>query len=132
MRFERDGGLSAGVTQRATSPQACAVRGSLIVASLESLREHNHYARYLKALDPAWCEPVLFCLASSWVPAELADAHYSALDAFNLSSDQLSEVCDAVSSRLGGGAHGLAAPQLSRTAAGRVSLASSASVWTYV
>lgn len=88
--------------QSATDTQVYAVRGNLIVSSLESLRQFNHYERYLDVLEPTWREQVVFCLASSWVPVEVAMAHYAAHDALMLSASELIDLSEWVSERVAG------------------------------
>jgi hypothetical protein len=60
------------------------VRGSLVASSLQTLRELDLFPRYLALLDKDKHEPILFALASSWLPLELAMAHYGACEAMAL------------------------------------------------
>ena len=68
------------------------VRGSLIVSSRRTLHELKLYPRYVVNLPAPLHEPVLYALASSWVPCELALAHYAACDAMELSEQELQSV----------------------------------------
>ncbi len=88
--------------QNPTHTAVYAVRGSLIVASLDSLRHFQHYDRYLEALAPMWREQVVFCLASSWAPVELAMAHYAAHESLQLGPAELTAMGEFVSERAAG------------------------------
>ncbi|HEY6878051.1 MAG TPA: hypothetical protein VI299_08520 [Polyangiales bacterium] len=99
---ERDASRVHSETTNAHAVPVHAVRGSLIAASLESLRQLGKYEPYLQRLDPSFREQVLFCLASSWVPVEAALAHYAAQEALSLSASELSDVGDMVSERVAG------------------------------
>lgn len=94
--------LAAAEKQSTTNSQLYAVRGSLVVASLEGLRHFAYYDRYLFALAPAWRERVVFCLASSWVPVEVASVHYAALDALAPVAGELVAMSDFVAARVAG------------------------------
>ena len=88
-----------------TSPNGVAirnVRGSLVVSSLQTLRELGFYDRYLTHLAPTFREPVLFALASSWLPMEVAEAHYQACDDLQLDDAQIVAMGEAVSKRIMG------------------------------
>jgi hypothetical protein len=99
MSMERDEARAA-VAQQSPTTAVVAVRGSVIVASLYGLKQLAQYERYLQRLDPKRREEVVFCLASSWVPVELALAHYAAHDALELSSAELSSMCELVAERM--------------------------------
>lgn len=78
------------------------VRGSLIASSLQTLKELGHYEHYLTRLPAAHRESVLFALASSWLPLELAEAHYQACDDMKLEDAQVVALGEAVSKRIMG------------------------------
>lgn len=78
------------------------VRGALLASSLQSLREMGLFERYLSHLPKAYHEPVLFALASSWQPLEIAEAHYKACDDMELDDAQLIAIGEAVSKRIMG------------------------------
>jgi len=78
------------------------VRGSLIVSSLQTLRELGFLDAYLARLPKARHEQVLFVLASSWLPMDLALAHYGACEAMDLSSSELDAIGQHVSARIMG------------------------------
>ena len=76
------------------------VRGSLIVSSLQTIHELKLYPRYIVNLPAPLHESVLYALASSWVPCELALAHYTACDAMELSEQELQSVGEHVAKRI--------------------------------
>jgi hypothetical protein len=101
------------MTQRETSepltrhessagPVVVQVRGSLIASSLHTLRELSLFERYLKGLPREHQEPILFALASSWLPVELALAHYGACEAMELPEAELLKIGEHVSQRIMG------------------------------
>jgi hypothetical protein len=78
------------------------VRGSLIASSLQTLRELGYYERYLTKLPEQYREPVLFSVASSWLPLEVAEAHYQACDDLALDDGEIVAIGEAVSKRIMG------------------------------
>lgn len=74
----------------------------MIAGSLQTLREFGHFESYLANLPPPLHEPLLFCLASSWVPLEQVMAHYAACEAMGLDERELSNMGEAVSARIVG------------------------------
>lgn len=78
------------------------VRGSLVVSSLQTLRDLALFDRYLAHLESDKREPILFALASSWLPVELAMAHYGACDAMGLPDSELLKIGEHVSGRIMG------------------------------
>lgn len=81
-------------------PTLLQVRGSLLVSSLQTLRELRLYERYLAHLPAPLQQPVLFALASSWVPCEVALAHYGACEAMELTEQELQAVGEHVAQRI--------------------------------
>jgi hypothetical protein len=78
------------------------VRGSLIASSLHTLRELGHFEHYLTHLPEKYREPVLFGLASSWLPLEVAEAHYQACDDLRLDDGSIIQIGEAVARRIMG------------------------------
>lgn len=78
------------------------VRGSLIVSSLQTLREKALVERYLRNLAKEHHEPLLFALAASWLPIELAMAHYQACEAMELTEAEIDAIGQHVSNRIMG------------------------------
>jgi hypothetical protein len=86
----------------AAGPSVTHVRGSLIVSSLQGLRELGFYERYLEHLPASARDSVLFAIAASWLPLETAMAHYAACEAMKLSNDELGTIGQNVSARIMG------------------------------
>jgi hypothetical protein len=78
------------------------VRGALVVSSLQTLRELNYLDRYLSHLPKHQAEQVLYVLASSWLPVDLALAHYGACEAMDLTTTELEAIGQHVSARIMG------------------------------
>lgn len=83
----------------AAGPSVLRVRGSLIASSLSALRELGYYERYLALLDNQVREPILSTLAMSWVPVELALAHYQTCDALRMGESDLERIGQHVAQR---------------------------------
>lgn len=81
-------------------PRVIQVRGSLLASSLETLRELDLFDRYIECLPQEYHERVLYVLAASWVPIEVAEVHYAACDAMELSESQLESIGKHVSHRI--------------------------------
>ena len=80
-------------------PTVTHVRGALLASSLQVLKEIEVYDRYRELLAPALHEPVLHALAMSWVPIDVALAHYRACDALALSDAKLQTLAHSLSHR---------------------------------
>jgi hypothetical protein len=65
-------------------PLATDVRSTLILASMQTLRSHGAYDRYVAAIDPAVRERLITLVAGVWIPMSLALAHYDACEALAL------------------------------------------------
>src|SRR5690349_13453708 len=81
-------------------PTVTQIRGSMVVSSQQTLRELGLYNRYLERLPKAQHETVLFVLASSWAPVDVAMAHYAACDAMDLGEEELEKIGRHVSNRM--------------------------------
>lgn len=88
--------------QSAAGARTQQVRGTLLVSSLQALREFGYFERYLDNVPSDKRDAILFCVANSWLPLELAMAHYGACDAMDLSESELQGVGEAVSKRIMG------------------------------
>jgi hypothetical protein len=86
----------------AAGPIVLEVRGSLVVSSLQTLRALEYFPRYLERLPASSHEPVLFALAASWLPLEVAMTHYAACDAMGLDDHELDAIGQNVSARIMG------------------------------
>jgi hypothetical protein len=78
------------------------VRGSLLASSLQTLREQGLFERYLPHLAKAQRDQVLYCVAASWLPIDVAMAHYGACEAMQLTERELDVVGQEVSKRIMG------------------------------
>lgn len=86
--------------QSESGPIVTHVRGSLLASSLETLKQAGHYERYLPALNPAVRETVLYALAHSWVPIDVALEHYRACDALGLGDADFERIGNLVAERM--------------------------------
>jgi len=83
-------------------PQLVRVRGSLVVSSLQALRELGHFERYRALLPAARRDQLLSCPPNCWLPLEVAELHYAACDGLALSEAATRAVGEAVSQRIMG------------------------------
>jgi hypothetical protein len=88
--------------QSSRGPSVVQVRGSLIASSLETLRGLDLFDRYIVHLPDEYHEQILYVLAASWVPLDVAMAHYAACDAMQLGEPELHEIGQSVSKRIMG------------------------------
>lgn len=72
------------------------------MSSLQTLRELDYFPRYMEHLPSEFHDAVLFALASSWLPIEVAMAHYGACHAMALEEAELDKIGQAVSGRIMG------------------------------
>jgi len=64
------------------------VRSTLVMASIESIRQRGRFEDYERAVPAAHKDALLHAVAATWVPLEAARAHYAACDSLGLSSEQ--------------------------------------------
>jgi hypothetical protein len=76
---------------RALIPLATAYRSTWVVQSLDTLRHHGLFDRYLAALREHR-EEILSCIAGTWLPMPVVTAHYRACDSLGLSEMQITEM----------------------------------------
>ena len=77
-----------------------AVRNTVLQASLGELREAGYFERYASNIAPSVLQELSSNLAPSWVPIELADAHYEACDRMGLNAEELQRIGHAVGVRV--------------------------------
>jgi hypothetical protein len=65
------------------------VRGTVLVASQRSLKARNVWDAYQAAIEVPFRETLSLVLASSWVPIEVAVAHYRACDRLQLAPEDI-------------------------------------------
>jgi hypothetical protein len=92
------------VPLRAPSPSAVPpvthVRSTLLAASILAIRSQGHLDAYLTHLPPALHDTVLHSVAGSWLPIEVAAAHYRAANDLGLRSEQQFELGRGVAERI--------------------------------
>src|SRR5947209_417880 len=72
----------------ARTPEATHCRGTLLVASRQTLKQHGHFERYAAALPANHATTIAASVAAVWLPIEVGIAHYRACDALNLPIDE--------------------------------------------
>lgn len=77
-----------------------AVRNVLIQASLAELKAKGHYERYARLIAPDMIEQLLASLGPSWIPVEVALAHYEACENLSLTSGEFAAMGDRVGDRV--------------------------------
>ncbi len=82
------------------APAVTAIRSTLIVSSIQSVRARGAYDRYASQLDARAREDLLSLIAGTWVPLELATVHYRALDRMNLDRAEIERVGGDVADRV--------------------------------
>jgi hypothetical protein len=73
-------------------PRATEVRGSVLVASLRALRTRGYGAKYEQLLDPRYRDAIASLTAATWLPIELALAHYDACERLELPTMVVTEI----------------------------------------
>jgi hypothetical protein len=84
----------------AAGPHVTHVRGTLLVNSLRMLEESGYLAAYLERMSAVERDAVRFTMAASWVPVELAIAHYEACDKLELSDAQMEHAGTVMGARI--------------------------------
>jgi hypothetical protein len=79
-------------------PRATLFRSTMVVASLEALREHGYYERY-QGLLRACRDEILAVVGGTWLPMNIARAHYEACDALGLTKPEQFEMGHVVGDR---------------------------------
>src|SRR5438105_4462485 len=87
---------------RATLGIVRQVRSTLIASSLRSIKLRKHFDAYEANLDPAHKTAVLESVAGTWLPTEVAIAHYEACDKLGLSSAEQVEIGTEVADKVHG------------------------------
>lgn len=82
-----------------SGPVVTQVRGALITASIESLREGGYFDAYQRALPTAVRDEVVNTLAMSWVSIDRALDHYRACDELGLHERHIAELAVKSSAR---------------------------------
>jgi hypothetical protein len=81
-------------------PVVTHMRGTLLVNSLDNLRALGLFERYAETLPEAHRGVIPYTLAASWIPIDMALAHYDTCDALGLSEEQLAKMGEMMASRV--------------------------------
>jgi hypothetical protein len=77
---------------RSAITPATHVRGTVLCASLKSLRARGLADRYMAALPGERHDAILALTAQTWVPVEIAVAHYQACDRLQLEREVIEDI----------------------------------------
>jgi hypothetical protein len=80
---------------------ATAYRSTWLVSSLQALRERGHFEAYRRLLS-AHHDVILSALAGSWLPMDVARAHYDACNGLGLDADEQLAMGQSVGGRAQG------------------------------
>ena len=69
-------------------PMGTEFRSTWLNGSIEVLKTHGAFERYLENLPKELHEPILRSIAGTWLPAHIAVAHYRAIDALGVSTPE--------------------------------------------
>jgi len=78
------------------------IRSTLLVASLQSLRERGRFEEYLRLLEPQWRNLPELAIPGVWLPIDAGLAHYHACDALRFTVAEQLEIGRAVGDRVHG------------------------------
>jgi hypothetical protein len=81
-------------------PTATHMRGTLLVNSHESMRNLGLYDRYVAALPERHREPILYAIAASWIPMDVAFAHYETCERLDLADAHLEQLGKLMAARV--------------------------------
>ncbi|MDB4987942.1 MAG: hypothetical protein JWN04_3120 [Myxococcaceae bacterium] len=81
---------------------ATQIRSTVLQSSVSSLRERGHFERWLTLVDLQYRATIVESLAPSWLPIEVALAHYTACEALMLPQTEQSAMGAAVGDRIQG------------------------------
>jgi hypothetical protein len=84
----------------APTPLAREVRGTLIVSSLQMLRERGLFDRYRRFVEPAVLPAIEAVVAPTWAPVDLIVAHYRACDQLGFTVHELVDLGRGLTRRL--------------------------------
>lgn len=79
-----------------------AVRSTVLLGSIATLREEGHYDAWASALQAEHRDAILQAVAGVWLPLDTALAYYTACDALHLSSDAVAKLGGATFQRIRG------------------------------
>jgi hypothetical protein len=79
-----------------------AVRSTLLISSLATLTEHGYDAPYFAALPPKLHPAIRNAIAGSWIPLDVAVAHYTACVAIGLPHEAIVRIGRSVGDKVQG------------------------------
>lgn len=94
---------------------ATAVRGTLIASSLQAMRSQGLEDHYFAVLEPEYERMIRELLVRSWIPMDVANAHYQAMDSLGYARQEMVDNGSAVGDRIQGTFLGTVLRQLSAT-----------------
>jgi hypothetical protein len=77
-----------------------AVKNVLLQTSLTQLQDNGYYDRYAKLVDQKVLQELASSLGPGWIPIAIADAHYAACEALNLTTEEISRMGTRVGGRV--------------------------------
>lgn len=83
------------------------VRSSLLLSSIQSLKQHSLYDRYVAQLDAQNRETLLSMVAGVWLPMDVGMSHYIACEALGLSVAEQVQIGREVNDRIQGSLMGV-------------------------
>jgi hypothetical protein len=69
-------------------PMGTEFKSTWLAGSIGVLKAHGAFERYVANLPGKYHEPILRSIAGTWLPAEVAVAHYRAIDALGISTPE--------------------------------------------
>jgi hypothetical protein len=73
-------------------PDATHVRGTVLIASQRAMKARNVWDAYQAAIEPRFREELSIVLASTWVPMDVAVAHYQACERLGFDPSVIQEI----------------------------------------
>jgi hypothetical protein len=81
-------------------PMGTEFKSTWLAGSLGVLKAHGAFERYLENLPAKYHDPILRSIAGTWLPAEVAVAHYRAIDALGIGTQERIEWGKEITKRL--------------------------------
>jgi hypothetical protein len=85
---------------RGQTPETTHFRSTWIASSLKSMREHGYFDRWSEAIEPKYRDIILQSVAGTWLPVEVAVAHYRAYSTLNLAPSSIVQLGHEVQHRV--------------------------------
>lgn len=103
---DADGGVAVHTEREVVIPHdmtrgpVTAVKGMLLQFSIAQIKHYGYYERYAQFIAPGLLGELLSHVASSWLPVELAMAHYEACDKLRLNASEVARLATRVGDHL--------------------------------